>query len=429
MQTQTKRNRMVVMITLIAAGEAIFFLPFVLARIFRPTLLDVFGLTNLQLGTAFSLYGVVAMTAYFLGGPLADLFSARRLMTAALVATSLGGVIFATVPPLGVLRLLYGFWGLTTILLFWAALIRATREWGGMAGQGRAYGILDGGRGLVTALVASISVAIFAALLPADAGSATLEQRAAALQQIIWIFTGMVSGVAVMVWFAVPETEPVRHSGARRKFTMEAVRGVLGMPAVWLQATIVVCAYVGFKSTDDFSLFARDAFGYDDVAAAQVSTIAFWVRPFAALGAGLLGDRIGSSRVIAASFGILIVGSLAIALGALQPGIHWMLVATVTGTSVGIYALRGIYFALFQEAHVPLAFTGSAVGLVSVIGYTPDIFMGPLMGYLIDRSPGVLGHQHLFGVLAAFAAVGLIATLLFQRVNRAASRSASKSEA
>ena len=418
---------MVVMVALIAAGEAIFFLPFVVARIFRPTFLDVFGLTNLQLGTAFSLYGVVAMVSYFAGGPLADRFSARRLITAALVATSLGGVIFATVPPLGVLTLLYGFWGLTTILLFWSALIRATREWGGITSQGRAYGILDGGRGFVAALLGSISVVIFAALLPAEVASATLAQRAAALSQIIWIFTGLVLGVAALVWFSVPETEADRDLGAKRRFTLEGVRAVSRMPAVWLQATIVICAYVGFKSTDDFSLFARDAFGYDDVAAAQIGTISFWVRPFAAIGAGLLADRISSSRVITLSFGMLTVGSVAIALGALRPGIHWMLVATVAGTSVGIYALRGIYYALFEEARVPLAFTGSTVGLVSVIGYTPDIFMGPLMGYLIDRSPGALGHQHVFGVLAAFAAAGLISSLLFQRVTLPFSRSGGRS--
>ncbi len=422
--TRPARDRLIVMTALIAAGEFIFVLPFVVARIFRPTLLDVFGLTNLELGTAFSLYGVVAMVSYFAGGPLADRFSARRLITAALVATSLGGVIFAGVPELGVLTLLYGFWGLTTILLFWAALIRATREWGGMTSQGRAYGILDGGRGFMSALLGSISVIIFAALLPAEVASATLAQRSAALREIIWIFTGLVLAVAVLVWFSVPETRPDRESGAGRKLTLEGVRGVLRMPAVWLQAAIVICAYVGFKSTDDFSLFARDAFGYDDVAAAQVGTISFWVRPFAAIGAGLLGDRIGSSRVIVLSFASLIVGSLAIALGAVQPGIYWMLVATVAGTSVGIYAIRGIYFALFQEAFVPLAFTGSAVGLVSAIGYTPDIFMGPLMGYLIDRSPGALGHQHVFGVVAAFAAVGLISTLLFQRVVRAGAGSA-----
>ena len=61
-------------------GDHIFGLPFLVARIFRPTLLDVFGITNLQLGAACSVYGIVAMLAYFPGGTLADRFSARVMM-------------------------------------------------------------------------------------------------------------------------------------------------------------------------------------------------------------------------------------------------------------------------------------------------------------------------------------------------------------
>ncbi len=79
------------MVALITAGEAVFGLPFVLARVFRPTVLDVFGLTNLQLGVAFSLYGIVAMIAYFAGGPLADRFAPRRLMSVALLGASRAG--------------------------------------------------------------------------------------------------------------------------------------------------------------------------------------------------------------------------------------------------------------------------------------------------------------------------------------------------
>ncbi len=409
--------RSMAMISLIAAGEAVFALPFVLARVFRPTVLDAFGLTNLQLGVAFSLYGIVAMISYFAGGPLADRYTARRLMTIALLATAWGGVVYATIPSLAVLRPLYAYWGLTTILLFWAALIRATREWGGPTRQGRAYGILDGGRGFFAALLASVSVAIFAALLPVDPATATLAERTTALSQVIWIFTGVTVGAGVLVWIFVPETTPAEPY---HRFTLEGLRTVVRMPAVWLQAAIVVCAYVGYKSTDNFSLFARDAFGYDDVAAAQVGTISFWVRPFAAIAAGLLADRIGTSKATALSFGILIVGSLSIALGALQPGAHWMIVAVVIGTSTGIYALRGIYFALFGEARVPLAFTGSAVGVVSVIGYTPDVFMGPAMGFLLDRSPGTLGHQHVFAMVAIFGVIGLLSTLVFQRITRSA---------
>ena len=107
-----------ILVALIAAGEAVFLLPFVLARVFRPTFLDVFGVTNLQLGTVFSLYGIVAMVSYFAGGPLADRFSARQLMTAALFATGLGGVVLTRIPSVRIMNILWAFWGLTTVFLF-----------------------------------------------------------------------------------------------------------------------------------------------------------------------------------------------------------------------------------------------------------------------------------------------------------------------
>ena len=223
----------------------------------------------------------------------------------------------------------------------------------------------------------------------------------------------------MLVWITVPEVDAEPHARAEDRLSWDGVRGVLGMKAVWLQAVIVICAYVGYKATDDFSLLARDAFAYDDVAAAGIGTISFWVRPFAAVGAGFLGDRISPSRAIIVSFAILIVGASAIAAGFMRPDMYWILVGTVASTSVGIYALRGIYFALFQQAAVPMGFTGSAVGLVSVVGYTPDVFMGPITGYLLDRSPGALGHQHVFAMVAGFAVVGLIATVMFERATRA----------
>ena len=65
---------------------------------------------------------------------------------------------------------------------------------------------------------------------------------------------------------------------------------------------------------------------------------------------------------------------------------------------------------------MPWEYTGSAVGIISVIGYTPDIFMGSLMSILVDRSPNVAGHGHLFAVVAGFACVGLLASVAFQRI-------------
>lgn len=188
------------------------------------------------------------------------------------------------------------------------------------------------------------------------------------------------------------------------------------MPTVWLHAVIVVCAYVGYKATDDFSLLARDALGYDDVQAGAIGTLSFWMRAVTAIGAGYLADRIDSSRVILWGFALLTTGSLLIASGLLFPGIAWMLIATIVTTSVGVYALRGVYFALLAEGAVPMAHTGSAIGVVSFIGFTPDVFMGPLMGVLLDGSPGVLGHQHVFASVAGFGLVGWGATMAFRRL-------------
>lgn len=95
-----------------------------------------------------------------------------------------------------------------------------------------------------------------------------------------------------------------------------------------------------------------------------------------------------------------------------------MLFTMVVGTSAAVFGLRGLYFAIFDDAGVPAALTGTAAGLVSVIGYTPDIFMGPLNGYLTDTYPGALGHEYFFGILAGFAGLGLVCTLMFQRVSR-----------
>lgn len=402
---------------LIIAGESVFLLPFVMARVFRPTLLEVFDLNNLELGTAFSVYGVVAMAAYFFGGPLADRFPARILLAVALVSTAAGGLVMMTVPSLSTLVVLYAYWGITTIALFWAPLIRATRQWGGEDEQGRAFGLLDGGRGLLAALMGSMMVLLFAGLLPADSETASLAERTEALRRIILVLSAVTCAAALLVLLALPHNDPAQD-GERRKLSLQGVARVAAMPSVWLQAAIILCAYVGFKAIDDFSLYANQVVGLDQVDAAKAGVVSLWVRPVAAIGAGLLADRIGASTMTASSFAVLAGGSLVLASGLIGAGMLWMFLLTMVCCSMGIFALRGLYFAIMREGKIPMAYTGTAVGLVSVIGYTPDVFMGPLMGYLLDQSPGAAGHQHVFWVVTGFALLGLIASLSFARVIR-----------
>lgn len=399
---------------LILAGESIFFLPFVIARVFRPTFLSVFDISNLELGVLYSIYGIIAMAAYFFGGPLADRFAPRNLLSIALLLTGAGGLFMAFFQNYTVLSWLYGFWGITTILLFWAALIKATRMLGGVEFQGRAFGILEGGRGFIAAFASSLAVAVYALHLPqTDIMTNSIEQQHA-FQQVILFFSVWVLVVGLVIWrfLSINDAEEV----SAERISAGQIGQLIKMPMIWFQSVIIVCAYVGYKITDDFSLLAKEVLGYSDVEAAQVGTMALWMRVVTAILAGILADRVGqSSKVISWSFLLMFIGGLSIGSGWIPPQAASFYVLIILSTSLGVYAVRGLYFALIQEADIPPAVTGTAVGVISVVGFTPDVFMGPVMGYLLDSYPGPLGHQLVFLVLAVFALVGWTATRAFRK--------------
>ncbi len=106
-------------------------------------------------------------------------------MTVALLLTSAGGLVMASFPSLFTLQILFGYWGFSTIFLFWAAMIKATRNWGGLEQQGKAFGFLEGGRGIVAASIGVIGVTIFATLLPKEIKAASFEERQAAFQIVL----------------------------------------------------------------------------------------------------------------------------------------------------------------------------------------------------------------------------------------------------
>ena len=178
-----------------------------MARIFRPTFLAVFELTNFQLGSLFTTYGIIAFLSYLYGGALADQFSPRKLMASALILTAAGGLVLANFPSYTVLQVLFGYWGFSTIFLFWAAMIKATRNWGGKKQQGKAFGFLEGGRGIVAASIGATGVFIFALLLPKEVSDASFEERQMAFQTVIYVTSALVAFVGVVVFFCLTQED------------------------------------------------------------------------------------------------------------------------------------------------------------------------------------------------------------------------------
>ncbi len=161
-------RRILHILVLILAGEMIFSLPFHTARFFRPTLLEAFGFSNTAAGRCIRRLRRDGDAGLFPGRRAGRPLPARKLMRCSLLATAAVAFTWRRFPGSLEMSLLYGYWGVTTILLFWGALIRATRDWGGHRSQGLAFGILDGGRGLVAAGVAMTAVTVLSLYLPLD---------------------------------------------------------------------------------------------------------------------------------------------------------------------------------------------------------------------------------------------------------------------
>ena len=410
---QTKTN-WYYLILLILSGEAVFILPFVLPRIFRPTVLDVFQLDNVQLGLCFSIYGLVAIPSYLLGGPLADKYPPRKLIAVALWMTAIGGILYAQYPGLTTLQALYGYWGFTTIFLFWAPMIKATRVWGGNASQGKAFGFLDGGRGLTGALFGLLGVMVFSFFLTGEANVDNLSDRKNAFTYVIYLSSIIISVIGILVWFFMKTGEDERELVLDR-ISLDQIKEVLKLPSVWLLMVIILCAYVGYKITDIVSQYAEEVMLYNQVEAAQTGTFLQFMRPTTGILIGLFVDRFKITLWLIFSFLACVIGGLLFASGWIAPSTTALFFLSVVIVAVGVYAGRSLYFAVMRIGRIPLVLTGTAVGLISLVGYTPDVFAGPAYGYLLDSNPGELGHQLVFLMLACFSLVGGIASIFYHR--------------
>jgi len=384
------------------AGEAIYMLPY-MRKTFQTSMESVFQLSATQVGLLNSVFGVLALLCYFPGGWLADRFPARHLLTLSLLGTGLGGLYMATLPGsypalLGV----HAFWGVTSILTFWAALIKATRAWGGAHQQGISFGLLDGGRGLVGALLASAAVTVFAAAESVSAGlrgailTYSLSCLAAALA--VWVLAGNVA--------AAPGRLTQPQADQRWSLTR-----TLALPQVWLLAIVVVAAYMLYLGTFDFPAFAERGFDQSKTIGAMLGAFRDWLRPVAAVAAGMLADRVRATRTVGGAFVVVIAGFAALAAVPDQTAWFWLVIIQVAAVSIAVFALRGVYYALLEASAVPMVATGTAVGIVSVIGYTPDVFAHLLSGWFVDNFEGASGYRYYFTLLAGVGVVGLSANL------------------
>ncbi len=411
--------RYIKLLFLIMAGGAIYPLLY-LRQNFELTLLSTFGMTLSELSVAYSILGTSFVISYVPSGWLADRFSPRALLTFSVGMTGVIGFWYATLPSAFWVTVIFALWGITTGLTFWAALIKGCALLAPEHLQARYFGLLEGGRGLFEALLATIAVAWFAYAV-ASLGSADEE----AMVQVIYFYSFVCLVIAVFLWLVLKEShtddgahcpEADESSGTLRE-TLSDLRSLLTNVRVWLVALCILVGYQVFWATYSYSAFLQTQFGLDAVAVAALTTVRLWMRPVGAVLAGFIGDRfhpVRSLGIAIALAGTSLIGLLV--LPADSP--YTILYFAVATSSVLIYGVRGIYWASFNTTRIEPRRAGLAIGMVSMIGYTPDIYMPMLNTYLIDTYGDSVGYQLYFGGVGLTAFFGTACAFYLLHLSR-----------
>jgi sugar phosphate permease len=372
---------------------------------FEVSILEAFDITDKQLGQNYAMLGFIYLISYIPSGWLADRVSPRILMSFSLFLAGGLGVWFASMPSANALIVIFAGWGIAAGLTFWSALIKATTLLAKPEEQGRFFGILDGGRGLIEAALASIAVGIFV-YYTSDVGQDTTE----ALRKVIWLYVGTMLLFAPISYFMLDDHEPSNEASndeAQRNWISD-LKSIAKQEKIWLCGLCILTGYQLFWATYSFSAYMQNFYGLTAVTVASITVAKLWMRPIGAAAAGFAGDFFDREHVLA---GLLILASLALGGLVFMPaGVGTVaLLGTVLIIGFLTYAVRGIFWSTLESCKVSNNIKGLAIGVISLVGYSPDIYLPLASGYLFEAYPGKAGYSIYFGSIAAMGFIGAFA--------------------
>lgn len=390
------------------AGTMIYGLPY-FRSYYYDAYLQTYGLTNSQMGMFGSIFGIMGACSYLFGGVVADMFSARKLMTISMILTGLGGLLHLCHPSYLMLVGIYFLWGFTSLFAFWPALLKVLRSLANEDEQSKAYGFMDATRGITNAVQLAVTLAIFNAL-------SKKASDLAGLNGVVIFYSAVCIVMAIGLYFVLDEKKLQTGSDGAEdesKFSFAIVKQVLKMPVVWLLSLVVCCSYTMPILFYYFTPYATANLGMTAAAGAMVTMLAQYVRPVACVVGGVAADKIGRANVMYGTMGIMLVSTLVLIFA--RSMTNAVFIGICACIYFGMYGAYSLVFSMFDECGIPKYMSGTAIGLICTIGYMPEFFCPLLAGKVLDTY-GNAGYHILFVFLAVMMVIGLILLTFYKRL-------------
>lgn len=411
-QTPKLKKNMFLLILLFMSGAFIYMLPY-LRNFYYDAFKEAFNLTDAQSGLCGTYFGLFGAASYLIGGVIADKVSIKILIPGSMIVSGSLGLLLFTHPSPTIIALIHGVWGITSLMTFWPALVKALRLVGNANEQGRVFGIFEGGRGITNAATYAIAALLFATFYK---GTNAFEGIAPIL--LLYSIAPIVLGILNIFLLKNIKVDSATDDGGN-SINFKIIWSLLKNPGIWLECAIMFCAYTINMSNYYIAPYASAAFGASMLAAGIMSSSSQYIRPFAAIGSGILGDRIDNSKVMLLGNIVTLAGLLLI----MFTPVGSTIIPVVAGclvVFVAMFMTQSMHFAIMEEINIPPAASGTAIGICCTLGYLPEalcpLFGGKILTAYADNQ--VAGYRLIFMILIVVTVIGSLLTLIWLRYTK-----------
>lgn len=368
------------------------------------------GLSHTEIGLLLSANAIIATALFVVGGMLADRFETRRLIPLGLIGTGCLGVYLATFPPFSSLLIVFSLLAVCADCLFWPSLLKAIRNLGNDQEQGRLFGLLEGGRGVVDTLVAFAALGVFVAMGSGESGL----KSAILFYSIIDLLAG------TLTWFLLKgDSAP---SLAKPKNGLANLMEAIKVPGIWLVSLNVFMVYIVYCGLTYFIPYLKEMYGLPVALVGAYGIInQYFLKILGGPAGGFIADKQfkSTSRYLKWAFLALLPLMAVIMLIPKSPTFIYAGMAATLSFALIVFSMRGVFWAPMGEVGIPQHITGSAFGIGCLIGYAPGMFAYVIYGAILDHFPGQQGYNWVFTLMCILAVAGfMVSSLLYRAVRK-----------
>lgn len=199
------------------------------------------------------------------------------------------------------------------------------------------------------------------------------------------------------------------------RIAFKDIKKVLKLPAVWIIGIVTFCNYVFCLSLYYFVPYATSMLGATVAFGATLAAFKRFISPVSSIGGGYIGDKIGTGNLLLGSFLIMAAGTLAILLLPINKSMIIIFVILYILIYFFFNVNYSLTWAMMEEGSIPEQYSGTAAGIISTVGYLPEVFCSLLAGKLLDKYPGVSGYRYYFGFLIVVLLIGAVSVVVWKQ--------------